>query len=264
MPYFPGSLLRAYVHSDDTSKHYTAVVLKNGNVLEVKNINNDKKQTKFESVEDWCQIRNIPINSLQIDMQNIYKPEIGESLGFNVPRSKHRSYHWPQFCYRIILNFAPYLLHDSELKELYNEMVSLCDKYIDSLYEFVTIETITTDDDLRYAKFIPNPGFEESRVTQSLIKCCDQINAIIIPHVAKMLLLSHSIQSVKHEIKYYSTIIEENQIKIKKLLEQNKKIQENKRGKLSYLNGALRFYEEEFNKLSSISNIKTAQVFANQ
>jgi hypothetical protein len=51
----PGTLFRIY--KKDSTAHYTAVLLKDGSVLEVKNPDTSNKKEKFASVALWREAR---------------------------------------------------------------------------------------------------------------------------------------------------------------------------------------------------------------
>lgn len=79
--YNPGTIFRCYPTVE--SKHYTAVLLKNGNVLEVKNPDSWDKTT-FDSLEAWLASR--PNGTLKIDDSKSFGIVIGsETDGFNYP-----------------------------------------------------------------------------------------------------------------------------------------------------------------------------------
>lgn len=128
----PGTLFRARL-SDD-SKHYTAVLLKNGKVLEVKNPDTGVKST-FDNVELWQASH--PDCLLEVD------PSKGSGIvissdtnGFNYPTDKDKAYHWIKWVYSIVGEGAPQLLTSEEFKTVFNEMVELCTKHKQELYHW--------------------------------------------------------------------------------------------------------------------------------
>jgi len=130
--YNPGTIFRSYptVESENTtveSKHYTAVLLKNGNVLEVKNPDSRDKTT-FDSLEAWLAAR--PNGALKIDASKSFGIVIGSDTdGFNYPTDRDCAYYWVRWCYSIVKEAAPQLLKSEEFKIAYNNMVLVCAKY---------------------------------------------------------------------------------------------------------------------------------------
>lgn len=125
----PGTLFRARL-SDD-SKHYTAILLKNGKVLEVKNPDTGVKST-FDSVELWQASH--PDCMLEFDASKSSGYIISsDTFGFNYPTEKDSAYIWLRWLYSMIGEAAPQLLLSEELKTLYNQMVELSTKHSQEL-----------------------------------------------------------------------------------------------------------------------------------
>lgn len=128
----PGTLFRARL-SDD-SKHYTAVLLKNGKVLEVKNPDTGVKST-FDSVELWQASH--PDCLLEFDSSKASGTVISsDTNGFNYPTEKHPAYFFVRWLYSIVGEAAPQLLNSEGFMSLYNEMVELCNKHKNELYHY--------------------------------------------------------------------------------------------------------------------------------
>ncbi len=132
MSFAPGTMFRSY--TADQSKHYTAVLLKDGKVLEVKNPETGIKTT-FDSFDAWqashpdCTLKIDESKSFGVVMTSI-------NDGFNYPNEKHRAYRWIQWCYSIVKEAAPQLLNSEEFKLAYNNMVALCTKHKKGLYDY--------------------------------------------------------------------------------------------------------------------------------
>jgi hypothetical protein len=126
--YAPGTLFRLYTNDETQSisfptkpKHYTAVLLKDGKVLEVKNPDTGLKNT-FDSLEVWQSSR--PDCTLKADESKSSGVLIGyDTSSFNYPTEKHSAYKWVQWCYSIVKEAAPQLLNSEEFKLAYNNMV---------------------------------------------------------------------------------------------------------------------------------------------
>lgn len=128
----PGTLFRARL--SDNSKHYTAVLLKNGKVLEVKNPDTGLKST-FDSIELWQDSHRDCL--LEFDASKAVGVVIDSSTnGFNYPTEKHPAYFFVQWLYSIVGEAAPQLLNSEGFMSLYNEMVELCNKHKNELYHY--------------------------------------------------------------------------------------------------------------------------------
>jgi hypothetical protein len=130
MSYNPGTMFRAYPNTDK-SKHYTAVLLKNGKVLEVKNPDNGAKTT-YDSLELWQAEH--PDCTFETDTSRSSGVVIGsDTNGFNYPNEKNHANGWVRWCYSMVKEAAPQLLSSEELRLAYNKMVEVCDKHKEEL-----------------------------------------------------------------------------------------------------------------------------------
>jgi hypothetical protein len=135
--YAPGTLFRIYSTAESpsislattSSKHYTAVLLKDGKVLEVKNPDTGKKET-FPSLTMWRASHGATEDDVKVDSSNGNGIVIGsDTNGFNYPNENLSSYSWVRWLYKIVDEAAPQLLKSEEFKTLYNQMVELCNKH---------------------------------------------------------------------------------------------------------------------------------------
>lgn len=125
--YTPGTLFRIY--SADNSKHYTAVLLKDGKVLEVKNPDTGKKET-FPSLTMWRASHGATEDDVKVDSSKGSGIVVGtDTNGFNYPNDWHSAYSWVKWLYLMVGEAAPQLLKSEEFKTLYNQMVELCNKH---------------------------------------------------------------------------------------------------------------------------------------
>lgn len=132
--YNPGTLFRIY--AADNSKHYTAVLLKDGQVLEVKNPDTGKKET-FPSLTVWRASHSATEEDVKVDASKGSGVIIGsDTNGFNYPTEKARTYKWVQWCYSIVKEAAPQLLNSEEFKAAYNNMVEDCTKHKQELTDW--------------------------------------------------------------------------------------------------------------------------------
>ncbi len=132
--YNPGTMFRIY--AADNSKHYTAVLLKDGQVLEVKNPDTGKKET-FPSLTMWRASHSATEEDVKVDASKSSGIVIGSDTGgINYPTEKARTYKWVQWCYSIVKEAAPQLLKSEEFKSAYNNMVELCTKHKQELTDW--------------------------------------------------------------------------------------------------------------------------------
>jgi hypothetical protein len=134
MSYAPGTTFRIY--TADNSKHYTAVLLKDGQVLEVKNPDTGTKTT-FPSLTMWCASHAATEEDVKVDASKGSGIVIGtDTNGFNYPNGNHSAFNWIKWCYSIVKEIAPQLLDSSEFKIAYNNMVEIITKHKQELYDY--------------------------------------------------------------------------------------------------------------------------------
>lgn len=130
----PGTLFRIY---KENNIHFTAVLLKNGKLLEVKNPTNGFKTTPYESLSDWCQHHNTTQEDVKIDGSKasgtVVIQDDAIASGFNYPTEKHPAFTWVRYLYSLVKELAPQLLESEDFKILYNLMVEVCTKHKDEL-----------------------------------------------------------------------------------------------------------------------------------
>lgn len=142
--YAPGTLFRIYSTADSPSisfpttgsKHYTAVLLKDGKVLEVKNPDTGKKET-FPSLTMWRASHGATEDDVKVDSSNSNGIVVGtDTNDFNYPKENLSSYSWVRWLYLMVGEAAPQLLKSEEFKTLYNKMVELCNKHKQELRNY--------------------------------------------------------------------------------------------------------------------------------
>lgn len=134
-----GTVYRFYPDSRDS--HYTAVQLKTGSILEVKNPVADGSKTLFKSVEEWTEARKGTLNTLETDTSRIKGRSVAKAVGasvpqptvdkggFTVPRHSVHFNKWLIWCYEMIEEAAPDLLASDAVKTAYNNLVAACVKH---------------------------------------------------------------------------------------------------------------------------------------
>lgn len=139
MSYRVGTVFRLY--NSDSSKHYTAIMLKDGKVMEVKNPDGGRVGTKFNSVEEFKTERQMEGGKLVVDTTKACGLPISEDThGFKYPRINE--YHlwwsaWPRWFYNVLLELAPHLLEREDVRDAYNSLVDAleaCDKRYITIY----------------------------------------------------------------------------------------------------------------------------------
>jgi hypothetical protein len=135
MSYLPGTILRAYPTADDKGYHYTAILLKDGKVLEVKNPVTGTKAT-YESLDTWMEWHGDHTIAADTSKASRYIiPSTGVD-GLNYPTEKNPAYLWLQWLYSIVYEFAPHLLKSDDFVLAYNTMVELATKHKTELKHF--------------------------------------------------------------------------------------------------------------------------------
>ena len=134
-----GTIYRFYPDSRDS--HYTAVQLKRGGILEVKNPEAKGTKTPFESVETWIEARKGTLNTLETDTSRVAGRAAAKAVGastrqptvdkggFTVPKYAVHFNKWLIWCYEMIEEAAPDLLTSDAVKTAYNNLVAACAKH---------------------------------------------------------------------------------------------------------------------------------------
>lgn len=138
--YTIGSLLRIF--TADRSKHYTAVVLKDGKLLEVKNPETTER-TMFESVEKYLELRLVDGATLEVSDKETVVKERKEKVKVEGVKSKKNKIrcpkasgpwsNWIRWCYSIMKEGARDLLSNEDVIVAYNTYAKILFKYKDEL-----------------------------------------------------------------------------------------------------------------------------------
>ena len=138
-----GTIYRFYPDSRDS--HYTAVQLRTGGILEVKNpAAAPHTKTPFASVEEWIEARKGTLNTLETDTSRVAgraaakavgasAPPTVDKGGFTVPKYAVHFNKWLIWCYEMIEEAAPDLLASDAVKTAYNNLVAACAKHTPDL-----------------------------------------------------------------------------------------------------------------------------------
>jgi hypothetical protein len=131
MSFAPGTIFRAFIA--DKSKHYTAVLLKNGSYLEVKNPDNNNTKTVFESLEEWTSSHDIDISQIVPETleQKRERKEVKSTLKLEFPEKGKAPYvfNWGIWCYNIIKILDKSLLKQPDFIKAFNDIYEIWDKY---------------------------------------------------------------------------------------------------------------------------------------
>lgn len=126
----PGTVFRSY--NADRSAHNTAVLLKDGRVLELKNADGSPKKT-HDTYAAWLSERGIVADAIETDTSKATGIVITtDTHGFNVNLKDLPQYGtllWPVWCYRIIAEAAPQLLDDAAVKDAFNNLTAISEKH---------------------------------------------------------------------------------------------------------------------------------------
>lgn len=130
--YTTGSLFRFY---KEDGTHYTAVLLKDGKVLEVKNPETGEKKI-FTNLVEWREARGADEKDLVVDTarKTISKPvSTEESLAMKYPKNNKKINILLRWYYDIMKECNPEMLDNEEIIKAYNKLVDVCHKYYDGL-----------------------------------------------------------------------------------------------------------------------------------
>ena len=130
-----GTIYRLYP-DPATGTHYTAVLLKTGKFLEVKNPNrkpDEAKPAPFASLDEWRTARGC--DSAAVIRESAPTTHASPQLvvdpahGFNVPTTDTGAGKWFQWCYGIIAEVAPDLFDSKRVTAAFNDLAAACAKY---------------------------------------------------------------------------------------------------------------------------------------
>jgi hypothetical protein len=123
----PGTLFR--IQATERT-HYTAVLLKDGKVLEVKNPDTNNQKQTYDSFALWCQAHNTAQESVIIDSSKGKSAALKtDSNGFKYQLPKRSAYRWINWVYSIVEECAPELFNSEEFKTAFNRMVDITTKH---------------------------------------------------------------------------------------------------------------------------------------
>jgi hypothetical protein len=119
------TLFRLY--SNDNSKHYTAVLCKDGKYLEVKNPDTNTK-TVFDSLEAWCEARDKTMDDIkEEEYKKSQKPELPElKISDN--------FHFGKWLHNTINKFGKKLLKNPDVIKALNTFTDTYTKYHNKVY----------------------------------------------------------------------------------------------------------------------------------
>lgn len=130
-----GTIYRLYP-DPATDTHYTAVLLKTGKFLEVKNPNrkpDEAKPAPFASLDEWRAARGCDSAAVireSAPTTHASPPLVVDPVhGFNVPTTAAGAGNWFQWCYGIIAEVAPELFDSKRVTTAFNDLAAACAKY---------------------------------------------------------------------------------------------------------------------------------------
>lgn len=127
--YAPGTIFRSF--NADKSAHNTAILLKDGRVLELKNADGSPKKT-HATYDAWVAERGTDA-TIETDASKASGVVFtSDTHGFHVDAALLTEYgttQWPVWCYRILAECAPKLLTREDVKTVFNKLVETIEKY---------------------------------------------------------------------------------------------------------------------------------------
>jgi hypothetical protein len=150
----PGTIYRIYKDAvAQSGPHYTAVLMKDGRIYEVKNPDTSVK-TIFDSLAAWCEARGVATEAVSVTTKKMLETvdkaglETVDRGGFNVPRYKGKVSRLFNYYYDTLATADPKLLEKEEVKTAYNNLVGACSKYIKHMSLYASYNR----DDMRYSQ----------------------------------------------------------------------------------------------------------------
>ena len=143
MTTYPAKTLLRYFPSLDSAAHYTAVVLADGRIYQIKSPSNE--HIHLNSVDDW--LHSLPgfptTESLVVSTQKEErkKNEKPKKKKFNVPskyQSKYTPLKWGRNIYYSMKQFAPSLLEREDVIDLYNSFIEVLSVHHPNIYISIT------------------------------------------------------------------------------------------------------------------------------
>jgi hypothetical protein len=120
MSYAPGTLFRAY----NAGQHTTAIQLKDGSVLQVKNV-----RATYPSLDAWLVATSATRENLVVDTSKASGITVGaDTHGFDYRRCYDPQYKWTNHCYALMLELTPHLLERADVRAAFNTLVDVCSK----------------------------------------------------------------------------------------------------------------------------------------
>lgn len=142
---YPANTMLRYYPSTCGSDHYTARVLRNGTIFQVK----PQKQS-FESLDNWLQ--SLSGQPTQADLrveESIYS---AYDPSWKVPATgveNHYGYRhlisWPAYLYKVIMKYNANLKQNVELRDAFHNLTAVLDKYKDKGITLVDYRSAITD-----------------------------------------------------------------------------------------------------------------------
>ncbi len=129
------------IYNTDRSAHYSAVVLEDGSILEVKKPNAPfpaPPPTKYSSYAEWiAERRKEPYTAIDIDYGKAYGIMITDLHGFNYPPAAPRQPNnkaWLRWIFQLINEGAPQHLSNPEVRDAYNAIVKVVEEAADEFW----------------------------------------------------------------------------------------------------------------------------------
>ena len=133
--YLPGTIFRSY--SPSKKEHNTAILLKSGELLDLKNVAGGGCVT-HSNYDAWYIARAwMTEGSVVIDTKNAKGVVVGsDTHGFKyIKQSRYgkQEFMWTNWCYEMILECVPHLLTNEDVRIAFNNFVDVCEKYAQNI-----------------------------------------------------------------------------------------------------------------------------------
>ena len=232
--YNPKTLLRLY----DASGTYlsTAVVLNDGNILEVKN-SDGKEKGQYSCTEAWQEIR--PDSTLKVDDKNASKIapiRYTDKFGF----TDHYGSRWTQWLLKMMYEGTPHLLEQEDVVNAYNNLTNLLARHSAHLHPYSDVNKYYADN-LTYNTYswcgLPvywkgAPPVGSAEIYKNLTDAYKVLYDLVGKDVRTYMKKQSDIARAKSDLKHYAKLKYMSEYRIRRL----QKDLENQQNKLNEIN----------------------------
>ena len=134
LPIYPiGTMIRLYTGIPGSNLRYTALVLPQETLLEVKNPHT-KERRQFATMDDWLTARQTPGSAITYNYDKSKGKLIKNLHGFAVPAANGSvGNSWLRWCFSLMYEASAHLHEREDVRSAYNSLAELLEKHSDSL-----------------------------------------------------------------------------------------------------------------------------------